>query len=70
MKVDSYNYDLFHAVRCFSRFSKWLLLGNACPPLTGCCKTWTLDSGLDWTGLDWTGLDRDFDDHFLLTCNS
>ena len=36
----------------------------------GCCKTWTLDSGLDWTGLDWTGLDRDFDDHFLLTCNS
>ena len=27
---------------------------------------WTLD----WTGLDWTGLDRDFDDHFLLTCNS
>ena len=21
------------------------------------CKTWTPDSGLDWTGLDWTGLD-------------
>ena len=20
----------------------------------GCCKTWTLDSGLDWIGLDWT----------------
>ena len=24
---------------------------------TGYCKTWTLDSGLDWTGMDWTGLD-------------
>jgi hypothetical protein len=21
------------------------------------CKTWTVDSGLNWTGLDWTGLD-------------
>ena len=35
----------------------------------GCCKTWTLDSGLDWTGLD-----RKFDDHFLqflmCTCNA